>query len=79
MKGKTTMRQPNTLTIALEPSVPGNFTVAHGQTSTPALVLIQMTSGGLIWFQTPTHDETNIYLVAADGCTGNAIVFLETE
>lgn len=64
------------ITIALAPTAPGNFTVAHGQSATPIYAIIQMTSGGEIWFQTPQYDATNLYLVASDaGITGNAIVF----
>jgi hypothetical protein len=62
--------------IALAPGAGGNFSVAHGLGSTPGLVLIQMTSGGAIWFQTTRYDATNINLVASDaGLTGYAIVF----
>ena len=63
--------------VALTPSDPGDFTVAHGLASTPSAVLIQMTSGGLIWFQTPLrYDDTNLYLVASDAdITGNAEIW----
>lgn len=63
--------------IALAPSAPGNFTVAHGLGATPSYALIQMTSGGAIWFQSATrYDGTNLYLVASDaGITGYAEVF----
>ena len=63
--------------IALAPGSPGNFTVAHGLTTTPSSVMIQMTSGGAIWFQSATrYDATNLYLVASDsGITGYAEVF----
>lgn len=54
--------------IALTPGSPGNFTVAHGLPAAPAFVLIQMDSGGDIWFQTPLrYDATNLYLTASDG------------
>jgi hypothetical protein len=77
---ETHMSERRTLTVALAPSGGGKVTVAHGQASTPAAVLIQMTCGGQIWFQTPTYDKKNIYLVATDGgITGNAIVFMEAE
>ena len=63
--------------IALAPSVFGDFTVAHGLGSTPRLVLIQMTSAGFIWFQSPTrYDATNLYLTASDACTGKAEAWL---
>ena len=60
--------------ISLAPSVPGDFTVAHGLGATPRLVLIQMTSAGFIWFQSPTrYDSTLLYLTASDGgLTGKA-------
>lgn len=63
--------------IALAPSGAGNFTVAHGLGRIPTVALIQMTSNGLIWFQTPTrYDDTNLYLVASEGSiTGNAEVW----
>lgn len=63
--------------IALSPSSPGNFTIAHGLGAAPRLVLIQMTSGGAIWFQSTRYDATNIYLVASDaGVTGFAEAWL---
>jgi hypothetical protein len=65
------------ITVPLTPSAPGNFTVAHGLGSTPAVIpTIVMTSGGSIWFQQPTaYDATNLYLVAsAGGLTADAIV-----
>jgi hypothetical protein len=60
--------------VALAPGAPGNFTVAHGLPAAPALVTIQMDSGGLIWFQpSPRYDATNIYLTASDaGIVGTA-------
>jgi hypothetical protein len=63
--------------IALAPSAPGDFTVAHGLGAAPSYVLIQMTSGGAIWFQAGTrYDSTNLYLVASDaGITGYAEAF----
>jgi hypothetical protein len=62
--------------VALAPSSPGNFTVAHGLGVTPTSALIQMTSGGQVWFQAVTRfDSTNLYLVASDaGVTGKAVV-----
>lgn len=66
--------------VNLAPSVPGNFTVPHGLGAIPAFVLIQMTSGGSIWFQTPLKfDVANLYLSASDGgITGIAIIFAIT-
>lgn len=59
-------------------SAPGNFTLAHGLGRTPHAVLIEMTAGGAIWFQTSParYDGTNLYLVASDaGLTGVAQCF----
>lgn len=62
--------------VALTPTIGGNFTVAHGLSATPTYAVIQMTSDGEIWFQTPQYDGTNLYLTASDGeITGNALVF----
>lgn len=62
--------------LTLSPSVPGNFTVAHGLGKTPTAVTLEMTSGGQIWFQTTRYDATNIYFVASDGgLTGFAKVW----
>jgi hypothetical protein len=60
--------------VSLAPGSPGNFTVAHGLGQTPTLVLIRMTSNGVIWLQSPTgYDATNLYLVASDASiTGEA-------
>lgn len=64
--------------IALTPGAPGNFTVAHGLPAAPAFVLIQMDSGGDIWFQAATrYDATNLYLTASDaGIVGKAQCWL---
>jgi hypothetical protein len=57
--------------VSLAPSAAGNFTVAHLLGRTPKCAVIQMTSGGAIWFQSTTWDGTNLYLVASDaGITG---------
>jgi hypothetical protein len=62
--------------VDLAPSGPGDFTVAHGFGGTPALVLIQMTSGGNIWFRGARYDGTSLYLTASDGgVTGKALLF----
>jgi hypothetical protein len=68
---------PTPIEIALAPGAPGNFSVAHGLGATPKLVLVQMTSGGAIWFQPATrYDATNLYLVASDGgLTGYAEIW----
>jgi hypothetical protein len=62
--------------VALAPSAPGNFTVAHGLAAAPSAVSITMTSGGQIWGQSPISDATNLYLAASDvGVTGKAVCF----
>ena len=63
--------------VALTPSVGGNFTKAHGLSAIPQAVVIQMTSSGGIWLQSPTgFDATNLYLTASDGpITGTAVCF----
>jgi hypothetical protein len=53
--------------VAAAPSGPGNFSLAHRLGRVPLGALVQMTSGGAIWFQFPTmYDEANLYLVASD-------------
>ncbi|MBI1940125.1 MAG: hypothetical protein HYS33_01305 [Acidobacteria bacterium] len=45
---------------------PGNFSLAHNFGRAPLGALIYMTSGGALWFQSPTmFDATNLYLVAS--------------
>jgi hypothetical protein len=63
--------------IALAPSAPGNFTVPHLLGRVPVGAVIRMTSGGTIWFQSPTDvDGTNVYLVASGpGVTGKVILW----
>ena len=63
--------------INLAPSAPGNGSVPHLLGRAPLCAIIQMTSGGAIWFQSPTsYDGTNIYFVASDaGVTGRVIVW----
>lgn len=53
----------------------GDFSVAHSLGRIPSFVGIQMTCGGLIWFQSPTlYDDTNLYLAASDeGVTAIAL------
>ncbi len=53
--------------VAAAPSASGNFTLAHLLGRAPKGAVIQMTSSGAIWFQSPTmYDGTNLYLVASD-------------
>jgi len=53
--------------VSVTSSAAGNFTVAHGLGTKPQVAVIEMTSGGAIWFQTPTrYDGTDLYLVASD-------------
>jgi len=63
--------------VSVASSAPGNCTVPHLLGRVPLCAIIQMTSGGAIWFQTPTsYDGTNLYLVASDaGVTGKVIVW----
>jgi hypothetical protein len=52
--------------VSVAPSAPGNFSIAHRLGRAPKSVLIQMTSGGAIWFQpSALFDATNLYLVAS--------------
>lgn len=52
--------------VSVTASAPGNFSAPHRLGRTPAGAIIYMTSGGAIWFQSPTlYDETNLYLVAS--------------
>lgn len=63
--------------IALAPGAGGNFSVPHGLAGTPALIIVQMTSGGDIWKQSVSADGTNINLTASGGgITGKAEVWL---
>lgn len=65
----------NPTIVALAPSLPGAFIVAHGFGATPKVVVINMNSGGGIYFQNTPYDGTNLYLVATDGgVTGNAVI-----
>jgi hypothetical protein len=63
--------------VSVSSGAPGNCTVAHLLGRVPVCAVVQMTSGGLIWFQTPTsYDGTNLYLVASDaGVTGKVVVW----
>jgi len=63
--------------VSVAPSAPGNSTVPHLLGRVPLCAIIQMTSGGAIWFQTPTrYDGVNLYLVASAGnVTGKVILW----
>jgi len=63
--------------LSLAPTAPGKGTVPHLLGRAPLCAIIQMTSGGAIWFQTPTsYDGVNLYVVASDaGVTGKVIVW----
>jgi hypothetical protein len=63
--------------IPLAPTAPGNFTVQHFLGRAPVGMSLRMTSGGAIWFQSPTDvDGTNLYLVSSGaGVTGKVIVW----
>ena len=63
------------VTINVTASAPGAFHVAHGVTS-PKFAILNMTSGGQIWWQSPMFDGTYLYLVASDtGLTATVTVF----
>jgi hypothetical protein len=63
--------------VGLAAAAPGNFSVPHLLGRAPICAIVQMTSGGAIWYQTPTsYDGVNLYLVGSDaGVTGRAIVW----
>jgi hypothetical protein len=63
--------------LSVAPSAAGNFTVPHLLGRVPYCAIVQMTSSGAIWFQTPTgYDGVNLYLTASDaGLTGRVIVW----
>lgn len=65
------------LSSVLAPSEPGNFQVSHTLGKVPTGVILYMTSGGQVWFQSPImFDSSNVYLVASDsGLTGFVQVF----
>lgn len=70
------------VTVNVSASAPGNLTVAHGLGATPNVAIIQMTSSGQIWLQSPIpYDSTNLYLTSSGGAVGNpltgiAVVFV---
>jgi hypothetical protein len=53
--------------VAAAPSVVGIFTLQHYLGRLPIAAMIQMTSGGAIWFQAARYDATNLYLVSSSG------------
>jgi hypothetical protein len=62
--------------IPFTTTAPGNFTVPHNLGVLPGSVVIEMTAGGAIWFQTNRYDANNLYLVASDaGLTGYLLVY----
>ncbi len=63
--------------IPVAPSAAGNFTVAHRLGRAPVGAQLRMTTGGAIWFQSPTDmDGTNLYLVASDaGVTARVVLW----
>jgi len=82
MSGPTTVTSVSSATriygqVAAAPSAAGDFILPHVLGRTPVGAVIQMTSGGAIWFQaTRMFDGTNVYLVASDaGVTGNVQVW----
>ncbi len=63
--------------VAIAAGAPGNFTVQHLLGRVPAGVALRMTSGGSIWFQSPTDmDAANLYFVSSGtGVTGKVVVW----
>ncbi|HMD97332.1 MAG TPA: hypothetical protein VKM93_08425 [Terriglobia bacterium] len=63
--------------VVASPAAAGNFTLPHGLGRTPLGAVIQMTSGGAIYFQAAgMFDGTNVYLVASNaGVTGQIQVW----
>lgn len=62
--------------IPFSTSVGGNFTVPHNLGVMPGSVIIEMTSGGTVWFQPARYDASNLFLVASDGgLTGFLLVY----
>jgi hypothetical protein len=52
--------------VSISSPAPGNFIVAHSLGIPPSAVVLQMTSGGLIWFQSTPFDAFYLYLTASD-------------
>jgi hypothetical protein len=64
------------VTIDVAPTAQGDFQVAHGLGRTPSGVSLYLTSGILLYFQTPVMwDENFIYLVASNSGSGKAVVW----
>jgi hypothetical protein len=64
----TSLPTPTTVHV-VSPTITstGDFTVAHGLGSIPRAAIIQMTSGGNVYFQYPAkYDATNLYLIGTD-------------
>jgi hypothetical protein len=63
--------------ISVTAPAPGAFTLAHNLGRLPRGALIYMTSGGSLWFQSPTmFDATSFYLTASEaGLTANLQVW----
>lgn len=61
----------STITLVPFTSTGANQTIAHGLGTTPAVAFPQLTSLGIIAFQTPQYDATNLYIQSSDpGITG---------
>lgn len=63
-------------TISVTTAAAGNFTVANTLGVVPTFYLINMTSSGMIFWQSPTKfDASNLYLVATDsGLTADILI-----
>jgi hypothetical protein len=63
-------------TIPFTTTAPGDFTLPHNLGIVPSTVIVEYTSGGAIWFQSPRFDSENLYLVASGSrVTGFVIVY----
>ncbi len=66
--------------VAFTTTAPGLFTLPHNLGVIPGSVIIEMTAGGAVWFQSVRYDANNLYLVASDaGLTGYAVVFASSS
>jgi len=63
--------------ILVTSSAPGNLTVAHGLSTIPTAVSVQMETSGQMWLQFANpYDSTNNYLTASDtSLTANVLIF----
>src|SRR5208282_1288318 len=63
--------------VAFTTTAPGPFTLPHNLGALPGSEIFEFTTGGSVWFQTPTkYDANNLYLIASDtGVAGFAIIF----